>query len=144
MEKNIIDGMNQLLTNVLDYKEVLQKLADSISDNPTSEKIKEFAKVADKESKELIQLISDLGGEAETTERQTDQASIGWFSGSPDTKDMTSVLEYLVEAERNREEEYSTVIQHDKLERPHKNRLIKHRKEAEANLKYFQTALQAK
>jgi len=142
MKNNLIDELNKILTNTLDYQEVLQKLAGSVSHQPTQDKMDEFAKVAEDESKTLIMLISDIGGDVESTERQTDQESISWVSRPlPDPDFMQGVLACLVKAERNKEDDYNTILAHEDIGRETKNLLNKHRKEAETNLKYFQSAL---
>jgi len=144
MNKHLIESLNKILTNTLDYKEVLQKLASSISHRTTADKLDEFAKVCDREAKRLIKLIPDIGGQVESTERQTDQEAVAWVSRPlPDTENMQSILACLIEAERNKENDYNTILGHDSIDRETKNLLTKHRKEAESNLTYFQSAMQA-
>lgn len=141
MENNLIDELNKVLTNTLDYKEVLHKFGDTVSHQVTQDKLNEFSKVADKESKTLIQLITSSGGDVETTERHTDHESLRWVSRPlPEPKNIEAVLACLIEAERNKEQAYNRVLSHKDITREHKNSLDKHRREAESNLKYFQTA----
>ncbi|MBC7000890.1 hypothetical protein [Cytophaga sp. FL35] len=140
MKKNIIDKLNKILINTLDYKEVLGKLASSITHGATGDKLKELAEVADRESKSLVKIISDIGGNVESTERKTDQESIYWVSRPlPNAQDMQEVLPCLIEAERSKEKDYNEVIGHEDIQRETANQLGKHRKEAEATLRYFQT-----
>ncbi|QLG46568.1 hypothetical protein [Costertonia aggregata] len=144
MANNLIDELNKILTNTLNYQEALSSLAESVSHEPTKDKLVEFARVAEKESKTLMQVISENGGQIESTARQTDQEAISWMPRtSPDPSNMQSVLESLIEAERNKEGAYQKLLSHENISRKMKNALKNHRLEAEANLKHFQSALQA-
>lgn len=143
MKKTLVDELNKVLTNTLDYNEVLQKLADAITHESTQNKLDEFAGVAIKESKRLMQIISDLGGDVQSTGRLTDQEAVYWVSRPmPDSQNMQSVLACLIEAERNKEDDYATILGNDEIDRETRNRLVRHRREAETNLKYFQSAMQ--
>lgn len=144
MKKNIIKELKKIRANTLAYKWVLQKLADSIAHQVTQDKLNEFAKVAEEETIALNDLISDLGGDIEKSEQQNNQKSGDWVKRPlPDPKNMQAVLACLIEAERNKEDDYNAILGHEEMEREYKNRLSKHRKEAETNLIYFQTALEA-
>ena len=141
MKHNIIEQLNRVLRNTLDYKGVLQKLANSISDKSTRDKLKEFAEVADKESENLIQLIYDLGGKGSSIGQARDQENTGWVPRPlPDPENMQAVLACLIEAERRKEHDYNLIQSHEDMKREDINRLDMHRKEAEANLRYFQSA----
>lgn len=143
MGNNLIDELNKTLTNTLGYREKIQKLANAISHRTTIDKLKEFAKIADKEAERLIQTISELGGDVESTERQTDQETISWVPPKmPDTSNMQCVVEHLIKMERKKEDDYDAILGHEDINRKTKNVLKKHRKQAESNLIYFQTALQ--
>ena len=143
MRNNIIDELNKLLTNTLGYREVIQELASELSHKTTVDKLNEFSNIAKKESETIIQVISELGGEVESSERQTDQKAVSWASAPlPERMEMQSVVEYLIEIERKKEDDYDKLLAHDEIDRKSKNMLKKHRKQAESNLLYFQTALQ--
>jgi len=143
MKNTIIDELNKVLTNTLDYREVLRKLASTISHNATQEKLKEFSEIAEKEGNRLIKAISDLGGDVESSDRQTDQEAICWITSPlPDTNNMQSVLACLIEAERKKEDDYSAIFAHDDIDRETRNRLDKNQRQTKANILYFQTAMQ--
>ncbi|NNE78354.1 MAG: hypothetical protein HKN31_14925, partial [Pricia sp.] len=55
-------------------------------------------------------------------------------------EDMQAVLACLIEAERKKEDDYNSILGHPDIPREVKNSLKEHRKEAESNLKYFQSA----
>lgn len=75
---------------------------------------------------------------------RTDRQSIGWISRPlPDSKDLQSLLKCLVKGERNKENDYNNLFASGDIDRELKNLLSKHRKEAEANLVYFQSALKS-
>ena len=141
MKHNIIEELNRVLRNTLDYKGVLQKLANSISDKSTHDKLKEFAEVADKESENLIQLIYDLGGKGSKMGHDVGQEDLLWVPRPlPDPKNMQAVLACLIQTERHKEQDYNLIQSHEDMKREDINRLYMHRKEAEANLRYFQSA----
>ena len=139
MKHNIIQELNRVLGNTLDYKGVLQKLANSISDRSTCDKLKEFAEVADKESENLIRLINDLGGKGSGIGHE--EEDLRWVPRPlPDPNNMQAVLACLIQAERHKEQDYNLIQSHEDMKREDINRLDMHRKEAEANLRYFQSA----
>lgn len=140
----LVDEINKILTNTLDYREVLMKLSDTISHEATSEKLREFAEIKQDESQNLIKIINDLGGQVETNERMTDQESIYWIPRKrPETNDMEAILNQLIDAEKNIKEDYNTLLSQDEIEKVDIKNLKKHKKEAEANLNYFQVALRS-
>lgn len=144
MEKSIIDELNMILTKTLGHREALQQLSETLSHDGTADKLDEFAKVAKKESEKLIKAISDLGGDVETTQRLTDGQSIGWVQQPlPDSEDQQVLLQCLIKAERNKEDDYNHLFARGDIDRELKNQLTKHRKEAESNLVYFQSALKS-
>ena len=49
--------MNKILINILDYREVLVKLSESVSHEATKAKLTEFAEVKQDESQNLKKLI---------------------------------------------------------------------------------------
>lgn len=71
--------MNKILTNTLEYKELLKILAYSVLDGTTQDKLREFTEVAEEESKNLTLFMSDLGGggEVNSTGLHTDQEAVG-------------------------------------------------------------------
>jgi len=143
MRNNIIDELNKLLTNTLGYREVLLKLASEITHHKTVDKLNEFSDIAKKESETIIQVISELGGDVESSERQTDQSAVSWASAPlPRRTEMQLVVEYLIDIERTKEDDYDKLFAHDEIDRKSKNMLNKHQKQAESNLLYFQTARQ--
>jgi len=140
----MIDGLNMILTKTLDHREAFRELSETSTHDATADKLDEFAKVAKKESETLIKAISDMGGDVRTTERHTDQQTIGWVPRPlPDPKDLKAVLECLVKGERNKENDYNDLFCREDIERELKNLLSKHRKEAESDLVYFQSALKS-
>ncbi|WP_318312617.1 hypothetical protein [Flagellimonas crocea] len=142
MEKNIIDILNKILTNTLDYKQVLQKLADSITHPSTSDRLNELEESADGESKKIIKIISDMGGDVESSERLSDQESIYWMSRPlPDAGDLVSVWNSIIEAERNKEDDYKYLLTHNDIDRETKNNLKTHLKKTESNITDFQAIL---
>ncbi len=144
MEQGIIDELNMILTKTLDHRVAFQQLSETWAHGATAEKLDEFAKVAKDGSERLIKAISDLGGDVETAERRSDQESIGWVPRPlPDPKDLQGLLQCLVEGERNKEGDYNDLFARDDIDRELKNLLSKHRKEAESNLVYFQSALKS-
>ncbi|WP_373519506.1 hypothetical protein [Pricia sp.] len=144
MEKSIIDELNMILTKTLDHQEAFRQLSQTSTHGATADKLDEFAKVAKKESERLIKAISDMGGDVQTTERHTDQQTIGWVPRPlPDSKDLQALLECLIKGERNKEDDYNNLFAREDIDSELKNLLSKHRKEAESNLVYFQSALKS-
>ncbi len=144
MEQGIIDQLNTILTKTLDHREAFQKFSETATHDATAEKLHEFADVAKEESERLIKAISDIGGDVDATERQTDKAAIGWVPRPlPDLKDLRDLLECLVEGERNKEEYYNRLFASGDITRELKNLLAKHRKVAESNIVYFTSALKS-
>ncbi|MBW8201124.1 hypothetical protein [Flagellimonas abyssi] len=142
MENNIIDVLNKILTNTLDYKQVLQKLADSITHPPTTDKLNQLEDIAEKETEKLIRIVSDLGGDVESSERLTDQKAIYWFPRPlPDVGDNASVWASLIKAERNKEVDYKSLLEHQEIDRKTKNVLKSHLKKTESNIRDFQSIL---
>ncbi len=140
----IIDELNMILTKTLDQKEAFQEVSDRFNEDEIGGKLDQFAKVVKEESERLIKAISDLGGDVETTERQTDHESIAWVSRPlPDSEDSQALLECLIKAERRKEEDYNKLFASEEIDRELKNHLIKHRKETESNLVFFQSALKS-
>lgn len=143
MNKNLIYELNKILTNTLDYREVLLKLAESVSHQATQDKLEEFAKVRKKQSEDLILLISNLGGNVQSTERQTDQPAISWTEKKhPDDKDIKGLLEYLIGAEENSVEDYSDVLKKVDDASDAQEILERHKREGETTLNYLETALE--
>lgn len=140
----LVDELNKILTNTLDYKEWLAKLSRSVSQEATRDKLREFSEVKKKESQELMPIINELGGRVESNERMTDQASVYWVPRPlPDADDMETVLAKLITTEKNVHDSYSSLLEQDDIDSEHENILKKHQQEAEANLKYFQGAQQS-
>ncbi len=136
-----VDELNKILTNTLNYERVLRKLSNSIKHTSTREKLKEFADVKEKEAQTLMKVIKNMGGQIETNERVTDQESIYWVSKPlPDPNDMDAVLAKLINAEQNVIKDYKDLLSQKEIEEEHRKMLEKHKKEAEANLDYFQNA----
>ena len=143
MEKNYIDTLNKLFTNTLVYRELLEKLAQKVSDEATVNKLNEFVGVADQEHNRLMQMISDEGGNVQSSERQTDQSSVCWTPQSkPDTNNMSSVLNCLIAAEKNKLEDYRSIYNSEHGTKASKTILERHKKQAEAQLHYLESAAQ--
>lgn len=140
----IIDDLNKILTITLDYKEVLEKLSKSISHDATKDKLRELAQVKNTESQQLMDIIKQSGGRIESSERVTDQEALYWVSRPlPDPGSMKSVLNKLIDTERNAKEDYGSLLSQKEIESDHEEMLTKMKKEAEANLEYFQSASQS-
>ncbi|MCK0159170.1 hypothetical protein [Allomuricauda sp. F6463D] len=142
METNKIDVLNKILTNTLEYIQILQNLTDSITHPPTLDKLNQLKVINEEESEKLIKVISGLGGDVQTSERLTDQEAINWIS-SPilNNGDITSVWEHLIEAERNKEDDYKNVLTHHDIDRETKNTLKPHLKKTESNITDYQSTL---
>lgn len=139
-----VDEVNKILTNILDYKSVLLSLSESISQEATKHKLREFADIKESESQNLMDLVKALGGRVQTNERMTDQESLYWVVRPlPETKDMEAVVDKLINAERNAIEDYDSLLDQKKLPEENREVLKKHKQEAEANLDYFKGARQA-
>lgn len=140
----LVNELNKILTNTLDYKEVLSKLSQSISAEATRDKLREFAEVKEEESQNLMKCIKELGGRIESNERMTDQEAVIWVPRPlPDANDMDAVLTKLIAAEENVRDDYDTLLERDEIEVNQSSMLKKHKQEAEANLKYFESARQS-
>jgi len=143
MENNIIDVLNKILTNTLGYKQILQKLSDSIAHPPTSDKLNQLEEITEEESEKLMILISDLGGDVESSERLSDQEAINWVPRPlPDPGDTPSVWASLIKAERNKEDDYTSLLNHPDIDRKTKNSLKTHLKKVESNITHFQSILE--
>lgn len=142
MEKNIIDVLNKILTNTLDYKQVLQNLSDSVTHPPTSDKLNQLVEIAEKEIEKLIKIIGELGGDVDSSERLSDQEAINWFPRPlPNTGDNASVWESLIKAERNKEDDYKNLLAHQEIDRETKNTFKGYLKATESNIRDFQSIL---
>lgn len=138
---SLIDELNKILTNTLDYKEFLVELSKSVSHEETKKKLEEFAEVKQDESQNLMKVIKSSGGQIETNERMTDQNSLYWVSRTPpDPNDTKAVLTQLISAEKNIIEDYDAVLSDDQIDKEFLEIPRKHHEQAEANLKYLQTA----
>lgn len=137
----LVDELNKILTNTLDYREVLQKLSKSVSHETTSKKLSEFAEIKQEESQNLMKVINDLGGQVETNERMTDQQAVCWMPEPiPNGDDTNEVLDKLISAEKNVLNDYNDLLNEDKIDQQHLSVLKKHHQQAEANLKYLRSA----
>ncbi|MGB7392855.1 MAG: hypothetical protein WA913_00540 [Pricia sp.] len=137
----LVDSLNRILTNTLEYREALEELADSVNDRTTASKLDEFAEVRGNETENLMELISGAGGRIESSGRTTDQESVSWLAPTlPDAKDMAAVLSYLIKAEQKAKDDYATVLDNEKLDEKGRQILEKHRQEASSNLQYFESA----
>lgn len=140
MKNQLIDVLNQVLINTMDYKMMLQKLSANDTQPKIGKKVEELINIQEEESKALIKIISALGGDMETTQRLTDQDAIYWFPRPlADPEDFNMILNSLIEAERKKEQDYHKLLAHEELEREHKNHLDNHRKESEKVLTFFQS-----
>ncbi|MGB6151608.1 MAG: hypothetical protein WBG48_06415 [Pricia sp.] len=141
MDNSTIENLNIVLTKTLHLKEGFQELSE-MTTGELSDKLKELAKDTNRQSETLMKGISDFGGDVETTERQTDQASINWVSHPlPDANDKRAILECLLNGEKKREDELNTKFSGKDVDREVKNLLMKYKQKNESNLVYFQTAL---
>src|SRR5690606_209833 len=139
MENQLIYEMKKILSKTLDYKMVLQDLAEKLESPEIQGKLQEFAAIEKKESKTLIYIIINLGGDLELIE-QTGQQPLYWIAKPlPDPGDLPAVLDGLIGGERNKEQDYHKLLAHQNLSEEHKNRLDVHRKQREECLRYFQS-----
>jgi hypothetical protein len=139
MEKSTIDDLNSTLTKILDLREVFKELSRT-SHKELAKKLGEFSENAKDGSENLTKAISDFGGDVETTERRTDQNALSWVPRPlPDANDLKEVMECLITGERNREKELGEKFSGKDVDREVKNLFMKHKKENEANLVYFQS-----
>ena len=100
---SFIDQLNKILTNTIDYKEVLTKFSTAVSHEPTQAKLRELAEVKQEESSQLMNLIKNSGGQIETNERITDQESLYWIARPlPEPSDTSELLKKLTQAEKKR------------------------------------------
>ena len=146
MENTIIDSLNKILTNTLEYKTVLIQLEELVSHGATKEKLSDLAKIREKHAKDLIKIIGDNGGDVESTKRITDHEMVSWIqSPVPEKADMEKIVFFLIPIEKNALKAYTDIIENDEIEirLEEKEVLEKHLKEAEVNLKYFETAEQS-
>src|SRR5690606_7203422 len=139
MENQLIYELKKILSKTLDYKMVLQDLAGKLEYPEIQGKLQEFAALEKKESKTLIYIIIKIGGDLELIE-QTGQQPIYWVTRPlPDPDDLPAILDSLIGAERNKEQDYHNILAHQSLSEEHKNRLDIHRKQGEECLRYFQS-----
>ena len=140
----IIDELNKILLNTLDYQEVLAKLSRSVPHEATRDRLREFVEVKEKESQNLMNSIKQSGGHIDTNERMTDQEAVYWVPRPlPEANDMKAVLAKLIDTEQNVIDAYENLLGQEKIEKEYGDILKKHRQEAEANLEYFQGAEQS-
>src|SRR5690606_26177252 len=115
MENQLIYEMKKILSKTLDYKMVLQDLAEKLESPEIQGKLQEFAALEKKESKTLIYIIINLGGNLELIE-QTGQQPIYWATRPlPDVGDLPAILDSLIGAERNKEQDYHKLLAHENL-----------------------------
>ena len=144
MENTFIDSLNKILTNTLEYKTVLIQLEELVSHGATKEKLSDLAKIREKHAQDLIKIIGDNGGDVESTKRITDQEMVSWIqSPVPEEADMEKIIIFLIPIEKKALEAYTDIIENDEIRLEEKEVLEKHLKEAEVNLKYFETAEQS-
>ena len=137
MENQLIDELKKILSKTLDYKMLLQDLATKVEHPEIQGKLQEFAAIEKKESKTLIYIIINLGGDLELIE-QTGPEPIYW-AARPLPDDLPAILDSLIGAERNKEQDYHHILAHEDLDEGLKNRLDIHRKQGEECLRYFQS-----
>ncbi len=143
MENTIIDSLNKILTNTLEYKTVLEKLEELVSHDATKEKLSELAKIREKHAQDLIKMIGDNGGDVESSTRITDNEMISWIqSPVPEKSEMEEIISFLIPIEKNALEAYRELDLKDKISTEEKEILEKHQKEIEVTIKYFETAQQ--
>ena len=143
MENTTVDVLNKILTNILEYKDVLIQLEKIVSHGTTKEKLSDLAKVREKYSQDLIRIISDEGGDVQSTKRVTDHKMVSWVqSPVPEKSEMEKIVSFLIRIEKNALKDYKDVIENQDIFKEGKEILERHRKEIEVDLKYFETARQ--
>jgi len=141
MKSTTIDNLNKILTNTIEFQEVLKDLAKSVYDETTKEKLKELAAIKKKHSEQLIGLISDLGGDVESTGRMTDQEAVSWVQKPlPAGDEMTEILSLLKTAEEKALNDYNELLAQSELNDEMQQTLEVHVQDVKANLKYFTVA----
>lgn len=141
MRKSIIDNLNKVLTNTLEYQEGLKKLANAGYDSETKKKLQEFAKIRKKQIEDLILIISKTGGDIESTERPTDHQVTSWLlKPQPESSEILKLLSFLIEAEKNSLEDYEDLLDDFELQSDSATILRRHQREAETTLHYLETA----
>lgn len=139
-----LEEMNKTLTNLLDYREVLANLSASVEHEATKKKLQEFAEVKKNESQSLMKVIKEMGGHIDGNERMTDQEAVYWVPRPlPEAADLKVALAKLIDTEQNAIKEYKHLMAQDEIETQHHDTFEKFQQEAEANLKYFQSAKQS-
>ena len=142
MKNSNIAELNIILTNTLEYMEVLQEMAEAITAKHIKERLKDFAEIAKEESQQLTLIISNKGGDVESTDRLTDQQAIGWAPKPlPNPENIQDVLNYLIKIERKKEDDYNHLRSREDIEREDINRLYKHKKKSEEMLRFYQSEL---
>lgn len=141
METTRVDALNKILTNTLEYKEFLTKMANSNYDSETCKKLNEFAKVREKQGHGLLKIIANCGGKAQTTERQTDQHSVSWVDRpQQSSEEVLALLKALIRAERRSLQDYEGLLGTYNFDTESELLLKKHRSEADTTLQYLEVA----
>ena len=124
MENNLIDILNKILTNTLEYKEVLDDLAEEVSERSIQKKLIELAEIKKKQSKVLMKIISAIGGDVQSSERITDQHLVSWMSPPiPHAGNRGEILNFLVKTEQNARQDYQKILNHKDLDDKGKSEL---------------------
>lgn len=141
MKNSHIDDLNRVLTNTLEYCEVVKELANAGYDSETAKKLEKFAKIRKGQSEDLISIIPKEGGDIESTGRTTDQEVISWLGRPlPVATDMIALLDFLIKAEKKSLEDYKIILDHVLLKSESEKIIKKHKREGETTLHYLETA----
>ncbi len=141
MEKTLINNLNKILTNTLEYQEVLNVLAKKISAEDMKKKLIQQATVKKKQAEKFIKLISSIGGDVQSTQRITDQESVSWIERPiPETDDLETILTLLIKIEQNARKDYQKTIVQKNIDEKIEKELQIQLQESETNLNYYETA----
>ena len=136
MENTLVDDLNKLLTNTLEYQEVLKELAEKVSDSATKKKLEELADVKKKQAEDFIKIIPSLGGKVESSERIMDQDSVSWvIRPLPNQKNVEEIFFFLIETEQKARQDYQNILSQNDLEESIKRELEIMFQEADNNIK---------
>lgn len=141
MASSVIEQLNRILTNTLIYKGKLKTLSERSYSEETNLKMKDFAKRRTAQANELIQIINELGGQAESTPQHTDAEKISWCAEIlPKDGDTMALLKYLISAEKESLNDYRQVMEQIN-NRDIESKLQDHIQQGEVTLKYLKVAL---
>jgi hypothetical protein len=144
METSVLDNLNEILTNTLEYKETIQEFSSRVAGTAVETELNKMVEQNKDESEKLILLISDLDGKVMSTERKTDQAMLSWLPNPiPNAQDKASIISLIIAAEQEKIEAYNTMKNFEDFDQNKKANATNAIERCENNIKSLKSGLKS-